>query len=171
VVELKLVKRDIHGIKGRTWLVSRQWLWEMPAGEEGEPFEHDVDGGRFGVIAIMSILIMLALALAVWFLPLDVVWPWWLWIPVLAVVLFFVIRWLLRRPWEIKAWTTGHFGKDEHGEDLGPEKWIGTVRGVTKSKDEVRLISQAIRKSDSPDYIGGVLKKQDQEVTQPDQAQ
>ncbi len=149
------IKRDIHGIHGRTWNVSREWMRDMPAGED-EPFEHDVDGGHFGVIGILSILVLLVIGLWLWFFPLDVIWPWWLWIPVLVVIAFFGIRWVLRRPWKVMAWTKGHYEPN-----LGPETWVGTVRGVTKSKEEVRLITQAIRKQDSPEYIGGVLKKQD----------
>jgi hypothetical protein len=169
VARLTFEKRDINGIHGRTWFVSRQWMRDMPAGVD-EPFEHDVEGGRAGVILILSILVLLVFSLWLWFFPLDVVWPWWLWLPLVAVVAFFGIRWLFRRPWEIKAWTTGHFGTDAEGNPLGPETWIGTVRGVTKSRDEVRLITQAIRKSDSPEYLGGVLKKQDQAdgVARPD---
>ncbi len=147
--------KSVHGIRGRTWKVSREWMRDMPAGED-EPFEHDVDGGHFGVIGILSILALLVIALWLWFFPLDVIWPLWLWIPVLIVVGFFASRWVLRRPWKIKAWTDGGYQ-----EGLGKETWIGTVRGVTKSKEEVRLISQAIRKSDSPEYIGGAMKKQD----------
>jgi hypothetical protein len=152
--------KSVHGIRGRTWKVSREWMRDMPAGED-EPFEHDVDGGHFGVIGILSILALLVIALALWFFPLDVIWPPWLWIPVLVVIGFFAVRWVLRRPWKIMAATRGHYGEDDSGQQLGPETWVGTVRGVTKSKEEIRLISQAIRKQDSPDYIGGVLKKLD----------
>lgn len=147
--------KDITGIKGRTWTVSRELMREMPAGVGIDAdFEHDVDGGRAADMLILSTLGLLVIILVVW-RPGGVYLPWWLWLPVIAVVLFFGVRWLLRLPWKLMAHTDG-----DYASETSAETWVGAVRGVNKAREEVNMITKQIRKYDRPNHANGVLKKQ-----------
>lgn len=140
--------RTVLGSDGRTWTVRRQMEWQMPA--TGEEFEHDVDGGQAAAIFILGMLAFFFLALFMW-MPSDVHTPWWLIIVGLFALGFFPVRWVLRRPQKLVAQTPGSDGlEDEH--------WVGLVRGVTKAREETRLIVRMIRTRGTPAYADSPLQ-------------
>ncbi len=138
----------VTGSDGRTWTVRRRLDWTMPA--TGDEFEHDVDGGRTAALVILSTLILFYVALFMW-MPTEVHVPWWIVLAGIVVVSFFPIRWALRRPWTLVAQTPG-------GYDLDPEHWVGTVRGVSKAREETRIVIRSIRTRASPAYADGPLQ-------------
>ena len=87
--------RTVAGADGRTWSVRRNIEWKTPA--TGDEFEHDVDGGRGAVLLILSALFLFWVVLILWTPPLVHI-PWFLWVIALAIVLFFPVRWIMRRP-------------------------------------------------------------------------
>lgn len=138
----------VTGSDGRTWTVRRRLEWSVPA--TGEDFEHDVDGGRGGVGAILSLLLLFYVALFSW-APGGVNYPWWVLLAGLAILAFFPIRWVLRRPWTMVAQTPG-------GYDLAPEHWVGMVRGIGKAREETKMVIRSIRTRASPGYADGPLQ-------------
>ena len=77
--------------------------------------------------------------------------PWFLWLLAAAVVLFFPIRWYLRRPWTVVAETAGSY-------DLPAERWTGLVRGGSKAKEEIRIIVRRIRTQGTPGHADSPLQ-------------
>ena len=116
--------RTVAGADGRTWSVRRNIEWKTPA--TGAEFEHDVDGGRGAVLLILSALFLFWVVLILWTPPLVHI-PWYLWVIALAILLFFPLRWTMRRPWTLVAETSG-------GYDLPAEHWTGMVRGRSRAK-------------------------------------
>ncbi len=140
--------KTVIGADGREWVVSREMEWSLPA--VGDDFEHDLDGGRTAAVLVLSALLFFIVVLVVW-TPDQVHIPWWLIVIFLAAVAFFPIRWVLRRPWTLVAKTPG-------GYDLPAEHWVGTVRGVSKARDETKVITRSLRTRSTPDYIDGPLQ-------------
>jgi hypothetical protein len=139
--------RTVAGADGRTWSVRRNIEWKPPP--SGDEFEHDVDGGRGAVLLIASALFLFWVVLFLW-APSQVHVPWYLWIVALSVVLFFPIRWVLRRPWTLVAETPG-------GYDLPAEHWTGTVRGRSRSKEEMRVLIRNLKTRATPGYADSPL--------------
>lgn len=140
--------KTVAGSDGRTWSVKRRWEWSVPA--TGEDFEHDVDGGRAAATVILSTLFLFFVALFVW-MPSDVHVPWWVVLGLVVIVGFFPGRWILRRPWTLTAQTPGSY-------DLEPEHWVGTVRGVSKAREETKVIVRMIRTRNTPAYTDSPLQ-------------
>jgi hypothetical protein len=140
--------KTVTGSDGRTWTVRRRMEWSMPA--TGEDFEHDVDGGRAAATVILSTLALFYLAIFSW-MPADVYVPWWILLIGLLALSFFPTRWVLRRPWTLVAQTPGSY-------ELPAEHWVGKVRGVTKSKEEMKIIVRQIRIRATPAYADGPLQ-------------
>lgn len=136
----------------REWSVRRNIEWSLPA--VGDEFEHDVDGGRSAAVLIFSALFVFWLIIIVW-KPALVHIPWYLWVLAAVVVLFFPIRWWLRRPWTIVAETAGSYAND-----LPAERWIGMVRGGTKAKEEMRIIVGRLRTQGTPGHADSPLQPQ-----------
>ena len=88
--------RTVAGADGRTWSVRRNIEWRPPA--TGDEFEHDVDGGRGAIVLILSALVLFWVVLFLW-APSQVHVPWYMVLLGLGVLLFFPIRWVMRRPW------------------------------------------------------------------------
>ena len=122
--------RTVAGADGRTWSVRRNIEWRPPA--TGDEFEHDVDGGRGAVLLILSALFLFWVVLIVW-APSQRARPV---VPAgssgIVIVVFFPMRWMLRRPWTLVAETAG-------GYDLPAEHWTGMVRGRSRAKEEMRV--------------------------------
>lgn len=68
---------------------------------------------------------------------------------VVLVVLFFPLRWILRRPWTVVAETEGDMAGDHPS-----ERWVGTIRGMFTVRGEVTKIAKTIRKHSLPDFDG-----------------
>jgi hypothetical protein len=77
--------------------------------------------------------------------------PWWVVLALLVIVGFFPTRWVLRRPWTLIAQTPGTY-------DLEPEHWVGTVRGVSKAREETKVIVRMIRTRNTPAYTDSPLQ-------------
>jgi hypothetical protein len=133
------------------WTVRRNIEWSMPA--TGDDFEHDVDGGRGATVIILSSLFVFWLILFVW-VPPGVHVPWFLWMAGAIVVLFFPVRWFLRRPWTIVAETEGTYDPK-----LGPERWTGCVRGGSRAKEELRIVVRRIRTQGTPGHADSPLQQ------------
>jgi hypothetical protein len=142
--------KTVNGVDGRTWLVRRSVEWSRPA--TGDDFEHDVDGGRAAVVLILSALFVFWVIMIVWS-PTYLHVPNWLWLFVLAVAVFFPIRWWLRRPWTLVAETVGSYDPD-----LPPEKWTGLVRGGAKAKEELRIVVRRLRTQGTPAHADSPLQ-------------
>jgi hypothetical protein len=140
--------KTVIGADGREWNVSRTLEWSIPA--VGDDFEHDLDGGRPAAVLVLSSLFLFVVVLVVW-APNKVYVPWWVILVFLVSLAFFPVRWVLRRPWTLVAQTPG-------GYDLPAEHWVGTVRGVSKAREEMRVITRSLRTRSTPAYTDGPLQ-------------
>ncbi len=140
--------KTIAGVDGRMWSVRRNIEWSLPA--TGDDFEHDVDGGRGAAVLILSALFMFWLIIVVW-KPAGVHVPWYFAVIGVVVVLFFPVRWYLRRPWTVVAETVGSY-------ELPAERWTGLVRGGSKAKEELRIVVRRIRTQGTPGHADSPLQ-------------
>jgi hypothetical protein len=152
--------KTVTGTDRRVWHVSRHIMLRMPASADEHEFEHDVEGGRIGMGVIMVLLVMFLVALLTWKgagdLPIHL--PPWLKAIMVLILLFFPVRWLLRRPWKLVAHTNG--GRDPvRQEMLAKETWEGTVRGFNKARDECALVINTIKKRGRLSKADGLMKK------------
>jgi len=134
--------KTVAGADGRTWVVRRNIEWRPPA--TGDEFEHDVDGGRGAALLILSALFLFWAVLFLW-IPSQAHVSWYLRIAGLVVLLFFPARWVLNRPWTLVAETNG-------GYDLPAEHWTGLVRGRTRAKEEMRVLTRNLRTRATPGH-------------------
>lgn len=139
--------RLVRGADGRTWTLRGQMEWSKPA--TADDFEHDVSAGSGPGLVMLALVITLALVLIIW-TPGEVVVPIWVILLLLAVLLFFPVRWALRRPWTVVAETT------EPGDDPDQptERWVGTVRGVLKVRQEFTKLKKNIENDALPSFEG-----------------
>jgi hypothetical protein len=97
----------------------------------------------------MAVLaVVLGGALVLW-KPDRVQIPAWVLLALVLIVLFFPLRWILRRPWTVVAETEG----DMTGERPS-ERWVGTVRGMMVVRGEVTKIAKTIQRHSLPDFDG-----------------
>lgn len=140
------MNRLVRGEDGRDWVVRAQMEWRAPA--TADDFEHDVAGSYGPGIAMIVVTSVLAVSLVAW-TPDQVRVPAWVYLAVVLVMLFFPLRWILRRPWTVVAETEG----DAAGERPS-ERWVGTIRGMFTVSGEVKRISKTIQKHSLPDFDG-----------------
>ncbi|MBB4687097.1 DUF983 domain-containing protein [Amycolatopsis jiangsuensis] len=140
------MNRLVRGEDGRDWVVRAQMEWRAPA--TADDFEHDVAGSYGPGIAMIVVTVVLAVALVVW-TPEEVRVPAWVFLAIVLVLLFFPLRWILRRPWTVVAETEGDVGGDRPS-----ERWVGTIRGMFTVSGEVKRISKTIQKHSLPDFDG-----------------
>jgi hypothetical protein len=139
--------RVVSGADGRAWTV-RGWMeWTPPA--SSDDFEHDVNGGATAGVVMGVVLLAMVVVLIVW-MPQQVILPLWLPLIICAVLLFFPVRWLLRRPWTLVAETS----TVEDEEEQAPERWVGTVRGMFKVRSAAARVSRDIQVYSAPDNEG-----------------
>jgi hypothetical protein len=138
--------RVVRGADGRMWTVKSRLEWTDPASEEH--YEHDIGGGRVGALILLVVLVVLS-AVFVLLTPPNVVFPSWLALAFVLLILFFPIRWLVRRPWTLVAETPGG---GING--LPPERWVGQVRGYFNTRHEAARASRHLREYASPDRDG-----------------
>lgn len=144
--------RIVRAADGRQWMVRQQLEWIDPA--TGEDFEHDMEGGRLAAIGIVSLVGLLWVALFAWWFTgsQGVVVPWWVWLVLLGVALFFPVRWVLRRPRTLVAETPG--GSD----GSAPERWVGWVRGTNAAREEVNQTVRSLETRATPAYADSPLQ-------------
>lgn len=146
----------VTGTDGRTWTVRRQMLLRMPATGDEFEFEHDVEGGNLGLYVILGLLGLFVVALiSRW--SSDVPMPFYIKLLFLLILGFFPVRWFLRRPWQLVAETPGIYDP-ENQEEKGKEHWVGTVRGVSKARDEAGIVIRTIRMRGRPGLSDGPMK-------------
>ncbi len=145
-----MATKTVNGVDGRTWQVRRTIEWSLPA--TGDDFEHDVDGGRGAALLILSALFLFWVIVVVWSPPLVHV-PIYLWVIGIGVVLFFPVRWWLRRPWTVVAETEGGYADDQPA-----ERWTGLVRGGSKAREEVRIVLRRLRTQGTPGHADSPLQ-------------
>lgn len=138
--------RLVQGEDGRDWVVRAELEWRQPA--TAADFEHDSAGGYAPGIAMVILAAVLGIALVLW-TPAGVRVPAWVLLALLLIVLFFPLRWILRRPWKVVAETEG----DMTGERPS-ELWVGTVRGMMSVRGEVTKIAKTIQRESLPDFDG-----------------
>ncbi|KEI44346.1 hypothetical protein [Saccharopolyspora rectivirgula] len=138
------MNRVVRGSDGREWTVKATLEWSNPI--SADEFEHDVTDGSVSVVIISGALVLLAVMFVMWTPP-GVIVPPWLVLLLIAVALFFPVRWLLRRPWTVTAATLGD-------EEKQAETWVGVVRGFRKAHHEVAVVSRHIELHAEPDMNG-----------------
>lgn len=138
--------RLVTGSDGRVWTLRGTMEWRQPA--TGDDFDHDEAGSYVPGIAMAFVVLFLVVAIVVW-MPEDVVVPGWVLFAVLLVILFFPLRWVLRRPWTVVAETEGDVAGDRPG-----ERWVGTVRGLFTVRGAVTRVAKSIQRHDLPDFDG-----------------
>ena len=140
------MNRLVQGTDGRDWVIRAELEWRRPA--TADDFEHDVAANSTPGFAMMGVAIVLGIVLLVW-MPADVVVPTWVPLALLLLLLFFPLRWVLRRPWTVVAETEG----DATGERPS-ERWVGTVIGIFNVHGELGRIAKSIHRHDLPDFDG-----------------
>lgn len=137
--------RVVRGGDGRVWTLRGQMEWRTPA--TADDFEHDVSAGRGPAIVMVLLVVVLTVILAAR-TPDDIVGLGFV-LPILTLILlFFPLRWALRRPWTLVAET----GDDGEGEPT--EKWVGTVRGVLTVRQQVTRVARSIETDAVPGLEG-----------------
>jgi hypothetical protein len=138
------MNRLVLGADGREWIVRSQMEWRPPA--TAADFEHDVADSYGPGIAMLFVTLGLAAVLIAW-MPSDVVVPSWVVLALVLVVLFFPLRWILRRPWTVVAETEGDLERPS-------ERWVGTIRGMFVVRGQVIRIAKTIQRHSLPDFDG-----------------
>lgn len=139
------MNRAVRGSDGRVWTVRSNLEWSNPI--DVDEWEHDISGGPAPGVAMGAILLFMIVAFVVW-TPEAVYVPGWLLLALALVVLFFPVRWLIRRPWTVIAETPGDH--DEHP----PERWVGVVRGFASARQEGARVARNIEVYAEPDMNG-----------------
>ncbi|MGH3564807.1 MAG: hypothetical protein ACRDRH_01975 [Pseudonocardia sp.] len=140
--------RKVFDLYRREWSMRRNIEWSVPA--TGEDFEHDVDGGRGAAGLVLSALFVFWVVLIIW-KPAEVHIPWFYWLVLFIIVVFFPIRWILRRSWTVVAETVG-------GYDQPAERWTGLVRGEAKSREEMRIMKRRLETQGTPGHSDSPLQ-------------
>lgn len=147
------MNRLVRGADGRMWTLRGRIEWTKPA--TVDDFEHDLAGGSGPGVVMLAMLGVLVAALIAW-TPGSVIVPKWLILVILVVLLFFPVRWALRRPWLVVADTQGVEGGETQPE-LDPERWVGTVRGVFTIRQATNKIARDIEVYSAPANDGPLI--------------
>ncbi|HEX7662254.1 MAG TPA: DUF983 domain-containing protein [Pseudonocardiaceae bacterium] len=127
------------------WTLRSRMEWSTPA--TVDDFERDVSAGWGAALGLLAVLLLLVIVLLAW-KPAGVVIPMWLIVILALVLLFFPVRWALRRPWLLVANTPGN------DEDQPAERWTGTVRGIIRIHQMTSKTARDIEVYSSPDSDG-----------------
>ncbi|MPY80919.1 MAG: DUF983 domain-containing protein [Actinophytocola sp.] len=140
------MNRPVKGADGRQWTLRSELEWRTPV--TADDFEHDVSGGYVPAALMIAIITVFVIVLVAW-RPTDVIVPGWVLLTLALVVLFFPLRWVLRRPWKVVAETEG-----DPEQEKPSERWVGTVRGMIKVRTEMSRTRQSIERVSLPDFEG-----------------
>ncbi|HEX4703477.1 MAG TPA: DUF983 domain-containing protein [Pseudonocardiaceae bacterium] len=140
-----MTTRLVRGADGRMWTLRGQLEWSQPA--TIDDFEHDVASGYTPGIVMLVMLGVLVVALVAW-RPTGVVVPLWLVAVLVLVLVFFPLRWALRRPWRLVANTPGS------QQEQVAERWVGTVRGMFNVRTAAAKVARDIEVYSMPNVEG-----------------
>ncbi|TDV50905.1 hypothetical protein CLV71_106251 [Actinophytocola oryzae] len=145
-----MMERTVRGRDDRVWTLRSQMEWRQPA--TADDFEHDVSVGNASAFVLLALIIVLAITL-ISTIPEDVVAPWsgrmlWLGLLIVLAILFFPVRWALRRPWTVVAET------GDNGEGEPTERWTGQVRGALTARQQINRVAKSIQVDSQPDLEG-----------------
>lgn len=140
------MQRSATGADGREWTLRSRFEWREPA--TADRFEHDVAGGGVPAAVLIVILVIFVVVLLVW-MPSAVVVPFWVLLLLLLVGVYFPLRWVWMKPWSIVAETEGNSLHQRP-----PERWVGTVRGFFKMREEVVRVRRSIQRYSEPEPDG-----------------
>ncbi|HEX3785187.1 MAG TPA: DUF983 domain-containing protein [Pseudonocardiaceae bacterium] len=112
-----------------------------------DDFEHDVAANNAPGIVLLAMLAALVIGLFIW-RPSPVVVPSWFLLILLIAVLFFPVRWLIRRPWTLSAKTPG--SQEEHS----AERWVGVVHGFVTIRQVTAKVTRDIQVYSAPNADG-----------------
>jgi hypothetical protein len=127
------------------WTLRGQLEWSQPA--TIDDFEHDVASGYTPGIVMLFMLGVLVVALVTW-RPAGVVVPSWLVLVMAIVMIFFPLRWAVRRPWRLVANTPGS------QQEQVAERWVGTVRGMLNIRTVAAKVARDIEVYSMPNAEG-----------------
>jgi len=127
------------------WTLRGQLEWSQPA--TIDDFEHDVASGYTPGIVMLFMLGVLVVALVTW-RPAGVVVPSWLVLVMAIVMVFFPLRWAVRRPWRLVANTPGS------QQEQVAERWVGTVRGMVNIRTVAAKVARDIEVYSMPNAEG-----------------
>ncbi len=148
-------QKVVTGVDGREWIVSLKIMWT----DKSEGFEHEKEGGRRAVIAIVVVLGLLVFAQVAWAFQVPAVeTPFWVLLILAALVLFFPVRWVLRRPRRLRV-EGGRWPDDEDDESRA-EEWSGFVRGRTEARAEFKQAIRTLQKRGTPARANSPLQPQ-----------
>ena len=149
-------EKTVEGVDGRMWLVNIKIMWS----DRSEGFEHEKEGGRKAVIGIIVVLGLLWFALIAWKFQVPAVsTPWWVWLIMLGIAVFFPIRWALRRPRRLVV-EGGQWPEDGDGGGGASETWSGEVRGRTEARAEFKQAIRTLQKRGTPARANSPLQPQ-----------
>lgn len=137
--------RVVRGADGRMWTLRSQVEWSSPA--TADDFEHEFSAGYIPGVVMLVLVAVFMVVLFVW-TPSDVVVPGWLILILIAIVLFFPVRWVVHRPWKLVA-ETGEENPEEPA-----EKWVGTVRGIFEVRQQAAKVAKSIETDALPTFEG-----------------
>jgi hypothetical protein len=137
--------RVVRGADGRLWTLHGQMEWRWQS--EMDEFEHDVAVGNTSAIMLLALVIGLGAILVFWS-PAGLVVPLWVVLLILLAILFFPVRWALRRPWKVVA----EVGDDGGGQP--EEKWEGFIRGVFNVRSQMKRVAKNIAIDSRPGMEG-----------------
>ncbi|HEY3607629.1 MAG TPA: DUF983 domain-containing protein [Pseudonocardiaceae bacterium] len=137
--------RLVRGADGRMWTLRGRLEWSQPA--TIDDFEHDVASGYTPGIVMLFMLGVLVVALVTW-RPAGVVVPSWLVVVMIIVMVFFPLRWAVRRPWRLVANTPGS------QQEQVAERWVGTVRGMFNIRTVAARVARDIEVYSMPNAEG-----------------
>ena len=135
--------RRVRDSKGRLWSVYSRIEWTDPEAEE--EFEHDVGGGQVTAMILLIVLFVLLIGF-IYLTPPSVRFPAWLALAFALLILFFPVRWLVRRPWTLIAQT--------EEPDVIADRWVGRVRGYFSARSEIARAHRHLRRYAVPDRDG-----------------
>ncbi len=144
------INKAVRAADDRNWLVQSRVEWREPA---TAGFEHDMASAGRGAAVILSLLLAAWVIVVAWFFAVPgILGGRWLVFGGLAVIVFFLIRWVLRRPRTITAETPGGLS------GLPAERWTGMVRGLGKAREETRHSVWLLETSAIPGDIDSPLR-------------
>lgn len=140
--------RVVRGADGRRWTVRNNINWSEPATEQ--EFEHDVAAGQVGGVVMLLLVGALVLTLVLW-MPTNVVGFGWVVFAFLVLLLTLPVQWALSRSWTIVAETPPM-------PEAPPERWVGTVHGVMRARQETGHVVKSLQRDAIPDSGRGPLQ-------------